>query len=93
MEISNTYYAADRNEWRKWLQSHYNTEKEVLTNFLVSEFSHKYKFEPSYHTFETGFNFTGLEFLFPKEPLKNIQQKYFLEPPRRKSVLQRLLRK
>ncbi|MFC2124933.1 YdeI family protein [Bacteroidota bacterium] len=29
MELSNTFYAANRDEWRKWLELHYKSKKEV----------------------------------------------------------------
>ena len=29
MEISNSFYAKDRNQWRKWLEQHYQSEKEI----------------------------------------------------------------
>ena len=29
MEITKTFYTADRKEWRKWLAEHHDREKEI----------------------------------------------------------------
>jgi uncharacterized protein YdeI (YjbR/CyaY-like superfamily) len=39
MNIGNTFYARDRNAWRKWLEANFNREKEIWLIYPFKESS------------------------------------------------------